>query len=130
MGMTAAVRNRGPDVPPSGTRHTTHQRNTLPDAAPYCQSGAHHRRLSRCSTYDRRVAILIDDPRWPAHGRLWSHLISDIPRRGFDRDHYDVPAEAHERLVAAGARAVDGHTLVRALIASGLRVTARERRNL
>lgn len=88
------------------------------------------------------MAILIDDPRWPAHGRLWSHLISDsdlaelhefaarndIPRRSFDRDHYDVPAEAHERLVSAGARAVDGHTLVRALIASGLRVTARERR--
>lgn len=81
------------------------------------------------------MAILIDDPRWPAHGRLWSHLISDtdlaelhafaaangIPRRGFDRDHYDVPDEAHARLVAAGARAVDGHTLVRALLASGLR---------
>ena len=59
------------------------------------------------------MTILIDDPRWPAHGRLWSHLISDtdlaelhdfaeqndIPRRGFDRDHYDVPAEAHARLV-------------------------------
>lgn len=89
------------------------------------------------------MAILIDDPRWPAHGRLWSHLISDsnlaelhafaasndIPRRGFDLDHYDVPAEAHERLVAAGAHAVDGHTLVRALIASGLRVRARERRS-
>ena len=88
------------------------------------------------------MTILIDDPRWPAHGRLWSHLISDtdlaelhdfaeqndIPRRGFDRDHYDVPAEAHARLVAAGALPVDGHTLVRALIASGLRVTARERR--
>ena len=88
------------------------------------------------------MTILIDDPRWPAHGRLWSHLISDtdlaelhdfaeqndIPRRGFDRDHYDVPAEAHARLVAAGARPVDGRTLVRALIASGLRVTARERR--
>lgn len=90
------------------------------------------------------MAILIDDPRWPAHGRLWSHLISDeslaelhafaesnaLPVRSFDRDHYDVPAEAHERLVAAGARAVDGHTLVRSLIASGLRVTARERRGL
>ena len=88
------------------------------------------------------MAILIDDPRWPAHGRLWSHLVSDsdleelhtfaaangIPRRGFDRDHYDVPDEAHARLVAAGATAVDGHTLVRALIASGLRITARERR--
>ena len=88
------------------------------------------------------MAILIDDPRWAAHGRLWAHLVSDasleelhafaaangIPRRGFDRDHYDVPDEAHARLVAAGARSVDGHTLVRALIASGLRVTARQRR--
>ena len=47
-----------------------------------------------------------------------------IPRRGFDRDHYDVPEEAHARLVAAGAEHVDGHELVRRLIASGLRVTA------
>lgn len=89
------------------------------------------------------MPILIDDPRWPAHGRLWSHLISDsgldelhtfaaangVPRRGFDLDHYDVPEEAFERLVAAGAQHVDGHTLVRRLIASGLRVTARERRH-
>ena len=51
-----------------------------------------------------------------------------IPRRGFDRDHYDVPDEAHARLVAAGAEHVTGHELVRRLIASGLRVTARERR--
>lgn len=88
------------------------------------------------------MAILIDDPRWPAHGRLWSHLISDsdldelhafaaaagIPRRGFDLDHYDVPEDAYDRLVRAGARPVDGHQLVRALLASGLRVPARERR--
>ncbi len=88
------------------------------------------------------MAILIDDPRWPAHGRLWAHLVSDadleelhafaaangIPRRGFDLDHYDVPEEAVDRLVAAGAEPVDGHTLVRRLIASGLRVTARARR--
>lgn len=88
------------------------------------------------------MVILIDDPRWPAHGRLWAHLVSDadlaelhefahrngIPRRGFDLDHYDVPEEAHARLVAAGAVPVDGHELVRRLIASGLRITARERR--
>ena len=88
------------------------------------------------------MAILIDDPRWPAHGRLWAHLVSDesveelhafaqangIPRRGFDRDHYDVPDEIHARLIDAGAEHVDGHELVRRLIASGLRVTARERR--
>lgn len=90
------------------------------------------------------MAILIDDPRWPAHGRLWAHLVSDanlaelhafadahgIPRRGFDRDHYDVPEDHVERLIAAGAQHVSGHELVRRLIASGLRVTARERRGL
>ena len=88
------------------------------------------------------MAILIDEPLWPAHGRLWAHLVSDsdlaelhafaaangIPRRGFDWDHYDVPEEAHARLVTAGAVHVDGHELVRRLIASGLRVTERERR--
>ncbi|HWI30730.1 MAG TPA: DUF4031 domain-containing protein [Microbacterium sp.] len=89
------------------------------------------------------MTILVDQAMWPAHGRLWAHLISDsdldelhafagangIPARGFDRDHYDVPDDAIERLVAAGARAVSAHELVRALIASGLRVTARERRD-
>ncbi|WES65313.1 DUF4031 domain-containing protein [Microbacter sp. GSS18] len=88
------------------------------------------------------MTILIDEPRWPAHGRLWSHLVSDsdlaelhafaeangIPRRGFDLDHYDVPDSAHDRLIAAGAQPVSGHELVRRLLASGLRVTARERR--
>lgn len=88
------------------------------------------------------MAILVDPAMWPAHGRLWAHLISDtaleelhafaqdqgIPRRGFDRDHYDVPEDAIPRLVAAGARPVTAHELVRALIASGLRVPARDRR--
>ncbi|MGP3536555.1 DUF4031 domain-containing protein [Microbacterium sp. RD1] len=88
------------------------------------------------------MAILIDDAVWPAHGRHWAHLVSDsdlgelhafaaangIPRRGFDLDHYDVPDEAHARLVAAGAHHVTGHELVRRLIASGLRVRARDRR--
>jgi len=85
--------------------------------------------------------ILIDDPRWPAHGRMWAHLVSDssldelhafaaangIPPRSFDLDHYDVPDSAHARLVAAGAHHVNGHELVRRLIASGLRVRARDR---
>ena len=88
------------------------------------------------------MVILIDEPMWPAHGRLWAHLVSDtyldelhdfarvhgIPARGFDRDHYDVPDHKHAELVAAGAEYVSGHELVRRLIASGLRVTARERR--
>lgn len=88
------------------------------------------------------MAILIDDPRWPAHGRMWAHLVSDsdldelhafarahdIPRRAFDLDHYDVPDDAVARLIDGGAEHVGGHDLVRRLIASGLRVTARERR--
>lgn len=88
------------------------------------------------------MAILIDDPRWPAHGQMWAHLVSDsdldelhafaaangIPRRGFDRDHYDVPEDALPRLIAAGAEHVSGRELVKRLIASGLRITARERR--
>ncbi|HYP73543.1 MAG TPA: DUF4031 domain-containing protein [Microbacterium sp.] len=88
------------------------------------------------------MAILIDDARWPAHGRLWAHLVSDsdlgelhafadangIPRRGFDLDHYDVPEDALPRLIAAGAEHVSGRELVRRLIASGLRIPARDRR--
>lgn len=89
------------------------------------------------------MAILIDDPLWPAHGRLWAHLVSDsdldelhafaaaagIPRRAFDLDHYDVPDARHAQLVAAGAHHVGGRELVRRLRASGLRITARERRS-
>ncbi|MCK6080577.1 DUF4031 domain-containing protein [Microbacterium sp. EYE_5] len=88
------------------------------------------------------MAILVDSAMWPAHGRLWAHMVSDsdlselhafaaahgIPPRAFDRDHYDVPADALDRLVAGGAERVSAHELVRRLIASGLRVTARERR--
>lgn len=50
-----------------------------------------------------------------------------VPRRAFDLDHYDVPAERHAELVARGAVAVSGGELVRRLIASGLRVPARRR---
>ncbi|MGB3731255.1 DUF4031 domain-containing protein [Microbacterium sp.] len=87
------------------------------------------------------MTVLVDDPVWPAHGRLWAHLVSDsdldelhalaaaagIPRRAFDRDHYDVPADALPRLLAVGAQHVGGKELTRRLIASGLRVRARER---
>jgi hypothetical protein len=87
------------------------------------------------------VAVLVDEPMWPAHGRLWAHLVSDsdleelhsfaaangIPARGFDLDHYDVPADRIEELVAAGAERVSAGELTRRLIASGLRVRARDR---
>jgi hypothetical protein len=79
--------------------------------------------------------ILIDPPLVPAHGRLWSHLVSDtsydelhafassigIPARGFDRDHYDVPSELYDAAVAAGAVAVSSRELVARLRDSGLR---------
>ncbi|OUE31308.1 hypothetical protein BFL35_05625 [Clavibacter michiganensis] len=53
-----------------------------------------------------------------------------IPERGFDRDHYDVPAARYEELVARGAVPVSNRDLVRRLQASGVRVTQRERRGL
>lgn len=86
--------------------------------------------------------ILVDPPTWPGWGRVWSHLVSDtsleelhafaervgVPRRLFDEDHYDVPVERYDEVVAAGAVQVEGRELIRALVASGLRVTRAQRR--
>ena len=86
------------------------------------------------------MTIWIDPPGWPAHGRLWSHLISDtsydelltfaalagIPARGFDGDHFDVPQERYAALVAAGARPTGGKELARRLRDSGLRFQKRK----
>jgi hypothetical protein len=88
------------------------------------------------------MTVLIDLPAWPAHGTLWSHLVSDaslqelhafaeiagVPRRAFDLDHYDVPAERYEELVALGAEQVSMRQLVERLRGSGLRVRAVDRR--
>lgn len=85
------------------------------------------------------MAILIDPPRAEAHGRRWSHLVSDtsleelhrfartidIPERGFEGDHYDVPEEWYAAVVAAGARPIPARDLLRALQASGLRMQKR-----
>lgn len=82
------------------------------------------------------MAVLIDPPRWPAHGTRFSHLVSDhslaelfafadandVPLRAFDHDHYDVAERRWDDLVAAGALPVEGTELVRRLVASGLRV--------
>ncbi|MCU1548347.1 MAG: hypothetical protein JWO29_1298 [Arthrobacter sp.] len=87
------------------------------------------------------MAVYVDPPLWPAHGTHFSHLISDtsveelhafaeaagIPERAFDGDHYDVAEARYSDLVAAGAVPVEGRTLVRKLIASGLRIPARRR---
>ena len=86
------------------------------------------------------MTLWIDPPVWPAHGRLWSHLISDtslaelhefaaglgIPRRGFEGDHYDIPAERYADVVAAGARETTGRDLLARLSASGLRLPKRK----
>ncbi|MCC3272085.1 DUF4031 domain-containing protein [Arthrobacter zhangbolii] len=85
--------------------------------------------------------IYIDPPMWPAHNTLFSHLISDaglgelhafaraagISPRAFDGDHYDVPQQRYDALVRRGAVPVTGGNLVRILIASGLRIPARDR---
>lgn len=87
------------------------------------------------------MAIYLDPPLWPAHGTHFSHLVSDtsleelhafaaaagIPDRAFDGDHYDVPERRFDDLVAAGAIPVEARILVRKLIASGLRIPARQR---
>jgi predicted metal-dependent HD superfamily phosphohydrolase len=87
------------------------------------------------------MAIYLDPPLWPAHGTHFSHLISDtslaelhafaaaagIPDRAFDGDHYDVAERRFDDLVAAGAVPVEARILVRKLIASGLRIPARQR---
>ena len=88
------------------------------------------------------MTVLIDTPLWPKHGTVWAHLVSDesidelrefaertgLPPRSFDLDHYDVPVERYDDLVAAGAVPVSPRELVERLRRSGLRVTPRERR--
>jgi hypothetical protein len=79
--------------------------------------------------------ILIDPPLVPSRGRLWSHLASDssyeelhtfarelgIPDRGFDRDHYDVPEDRYDDVLAAGAVPVTSRELITRLRDAGLR---------
>lgn len=81
--------------------------------------------------------VLIDEPRWWHKGRRWSHMISDtdfeelhafaeqagIPRRGFHRDHYDIPEEMFAEMLELGAAVAPSTTLVKALRAAGLRRT-------
>lgn len=88
------------------------------------------------------MTVYVDPPAWPAHGTLFSHLVSDaslvelhaladtigLSRRAFDLDHYDLAAERYDAAVAAGAVPVDGRELARRLAASGLRVPGHARR--
>lgn len=86
------------------------------------------------------MTLWIDEPIWPAHGRLFGHLVSDsdygelhalaarigLPRRAFDGDHYDIPAELWADAVAAGATPTTGTDLARRIGASGLRLRKRK----
>jgi hypothetical protein len=66
---------------------------------------------------------------------MWSHLVSDesfdelhtfaeelgVPRRAFERDHYDIPSHRYADVVAAGAVEVSSREVVRLLHGAGLR---------
>ncbi|WP_284578222.1 DUF4031 domain-containing protein [Streptomyces sp. 2P-4] len=81
------------------------------------------------------MTLYIDPPTWPGHGRMWSHLVSDVsyeelhafaasigcPPKAFDGDHYDLPEFRYADAVAAGAVEVGSKELVRRLTAAGLR---------
>ncbi|MFF4834839.1 DUF4031 domain-containing protein [Streptomyces sp. NPDC001315] len=81
------------------------------------------------------MTVYIDPPTWPGHGRMWSHLVSDVsyeelhlfahalgvPPRAFERDHYDIPSHRYPDAVRAGAVEVGSREVVRLLHASGLR---------
>ena len=84
------------------------------------------------------MTVWIDQPIWPAHGRLFAHLVSDvsydelhafvaaelgIPRRAFQGDHYDVPEDLYDVAVEAGAQPVGARELLSRLRAAGLRRT-------
>ncbi|MCQ4209710.1 DUF4031 domain-containing protein [Streptomyces longispororuber] len=81
------------------------------------------------------MTVYIDPPNWPGHGRMWSHLVSDVsfdelhvfaeglgvPARAFERDHYDIPAHRYADAVGAGAVEIGSKELVRRLTEAGLR---------
>ena len=88
-----------------------------------------------------RFVILIDAAIWPAHDRLWCHMVSDtslvelhefatrlgVPERGFEGDHYDIPEQLRAAAVQEGAVEVSSRTLVEALYEAGLRRRPRTR---
>jgi hypothetical protein len=79
--------------------------------------------------------ILVDPAVWPWRGRRWAHLVSDqsydelhefaarlgIPRRAFQGDHYDIPADMRDEALALGAAPVSAREVVKRLQQSGLR---------
>lgn len=80
--------------------------------------------------------ILVDTPRWPAHGTVYGHLVSDeslwelhdfahalgLDPRAFDHDHYDLAEDRWQPALAQGALLLDERELVVRLRTGGLRV--------
>ena len=91
--------------------------------------------------YTPATVIYVDECRWPWRDWMWCHMISDhsldelhsfadllqVPRRGFQGDHYDLPEHVRERAVHHGAIQVPSREIVVRLRESGLRLTAEQR---
>jgi hypothetical protein len=87
--------------------------------------------------------IYVDQCRWPHRGLMWCHMISDysldelhafaelleVPRRGFQGDHYDLPEHVRDRAVHHGAVEVPSREIVTKLRETGLRLTPDQRRS-
>lgn len=147
-----APRTASPHSPPKQPASTGSRATPIPcpnpcpvpcpsPCSPPCSPPEDTRTRRQNRSYNVRMSIYIDPPTWPAHGTVFSHLISDaslaelhefaaaagISERAFDRDHYDVPAHLYDELVRAGAVELSGAQLTRTLIASGLRIPLKER---
>ncbi|HIW29271.1 MAG TPA: DUF4031 domain-containing protein [Candidatus Luteococcus avicola] len=82
------------------------------------------------------MALLCDSPRWPAHGTVYGHLVSDhsldelhdfaagigMNPRSFDHDHYDLARERLDAALTAGAQLTPERQLVARVRAAGLRI--------
>lgn len=83
--------------------------------------------------------MLIDAPVWEARGRRWSHLASDTSYAelhsfaagvglhpfSYDGDHYDVPSDRYDEVVAAGAVPSSSREILARVQAAGLRFAKR-----
>jgi hypothetical protein len=81
------------------------------------------------------VTILVDGAVWPWRDSEWAHPVSDesyaelhafaellgIPRKAFQGDHYDVPADLRLAAIELGAQPVGAKELLTRLKAAGLR---------
>ena len=79
--------------------------------------------------------MLVDAAVWPWRDREWAHLVSDasydelhefaerlgIPRKAFQGDHYDIPADLRLTAIDLGAEPVGAKELLTRLRAAGLR---------